>query len=44
MRSELTPPRRTGTVDDYTNDFSLYMLHAGTISERQQINLFITGL
>lgn len=28
-------PRRTGAIDDYTNDFTLYMLHIGTISEHQ---------
>lgn len=41
---ELASPRQTGTVDYYATQFNLYMLHAGTYNELQQINLFIDGL
>lgn len=42
--SDLTPPRHTGTMNDYIDSFTTYVLHVGIIGELHQVNLFITVL
>ena len=41
---DLAPPRHTGTVDDYIDSSTTYVLHVGITSEPHQISLFIAGL
>ena len=41
---DLAPPRHTGTVDDYIDSSTTYVLHVGITSELHQVNLFVTGL
>ena len=44
MFGNLAPPRHTGTMNNYIDNFTMYVLHVGIASELHQINLFITGL
>jgi hypothetical protein len=40
--NDLAPPN--GSVNDYTDNFTAYVLHVSTASKLHQITLFITGL
>jgi hypothetical protein len=42
--NDLVPPRHTGTVNDYIDNFAKYVLHVGITSKLHQINLLIAGL
>ena len=44
MLGDLTPPRHTGTMNNYIDKFTMYLLCVSIASKLQQINLFITGL
>lgn len=41
---DLAPPKHTGTVDDYVNNFTAYVLHVGIASKLHQVHLFTTDL
>lgn len=42
--SDLTPPRHTGTMIDYINNFTAYIPHASNVSNLHETNLFTFGL
>jgi len=42
--SDLTPPRHTGSVNDYINNFIAYALRISITSEHHQVSLFVNGL
>lgn len=41
---DLAPPRHTGIVNNYIDNFIAYVLHAGIVSKLHWTNLFITDL
>ncbi|CAD6204405.1 unnamed protein product [Miscanthus lutarioriparius] len=41
---DLAPPWHTGSMNDYIDNFTAYVLHVGITSELHQVRLFITGL
>ncbi|CAD6334259.1 unnamed protein product [Miscanthus lutarioriparius] len=41
---DLAPPRHTDTMNNYIDNFAVYVLHVSITSELHQINLLIVGL